>query len=117
MGIIDRSSVGCGGVSLFAVLSVSAAPFLPHPLPSKLQYCYCAILTVRLSMCGYIVIIKVTSTPTPQHHKYHDAADSKLGNYIYIWHIYTWAMLYRGPSNARRTAGVPGASRRAAPSV
>ena len=54
------AAVGCalwvdqagGGVSLFAVLSVSAAPFLPHPLPSKLQYCYCAILTVRLSMCG-----------------------------------------------------------------
>ena len=42
MGVTDRSSVGCGGVSLFAVLSVSAAPFLPHPLPSKLQYCYCA---------------------------------------------------------------------------
>ena len=39
-------------------------------------------------MCGYIVIIKVTSTPTPQHHKYHDAADSKLGNYIYMAYIY-----------------------------
>jgi hypothetical protein len=43
MGVTDRSSVGCGGVSLFAVLSVCAAPFLPHPLPSKLQYYAIAI--------------------------------------------------------------------------
>ena len=43
------AAVGCalwvdqagGGVSLFAVLSVSAAPFLPHPLPSKLQLLLC----------------------------------------------------------------------------